>query len=119
MPVRQILDKADHDQAVEQAKKTPTIIYVSNDVMPTCKAFAGCYEEAAASTNPEGVAFYQMELSSKTSPLFKFTANQLPILVFICGDSWCRTAMAANKKDLSEGLTVHKLLAKTSHSDTD
>lgn len=58
-----------------------------------------------------GVEFAQMEISSETSSLFKFSPNQLPVLVFMCrehggtGDMWCKTVMGADLEGLRGGVS--------------
>lgn len=79
--VIQILDKPGHDQVVAQSKGIPTVIYVSNSVLPACKAFQPKYEELARKWSSKGIKFAQLEFTSATSMMFKFAPNQLPISV--------------------------------------
>lgn len=94
--VIQIATKAEHDELVGQSKSLPTVIYVSNSVLPACKTFTPKYEKLAEQWAPMGIRFCQLEFTEKTSMMFKFAPNQLPITVFMVHDSWCKTVMGAD-----------------------
>lgn len=104
--IHQITDKQEHDAAVEQSKQTPTVIYVSNSNLPICKAFTPQYQDLANKydKHDSDVRFYQMEFQTKTSMLFKFSPNQLPVTVLMVHDAWCKTVMADNLAALEAAL---------------
>ncbi|KAK4543509.1 hypothetical protein LTR36_005403 [Oleoguttula mirabilis] len=114
--ITHLTTKTEHDAAVSAATQTPTVIYLSNSPLPACKAFTPRYEALAAKYNDDaeaarsgngndnGINFCMMELSSETSPMFKFAPNQLPVLVFMVTETWCRTIMGANAKELETGI---------------
>lgn len=106
----QITDKQEHDEAVEQSKKNPTVIYVSNSNLPTCKAFTPIYEGLAHQYSD--IRFCQMELQTKTSMLFKFSPNQLPVTVLMVRDAWCKTVMGDDIRGLKAALEELTLEAK-------
>ena len=97
-----LTNRREHDAAVTAAETTPTVIYLSNSPLPACKTFTPKYSELASKYKT--VQFCIMELSSETSPMFKFAPNQLPVLVFVVKKTWCRTIMAANVRELEAGL---------------
>lgn len=101
--------KAEHDAAVSAAIKTPTVIYLCNSPLPVCKAFTPKYEDlaakhATAAETESSINFCVMELSSETSPMFKFAPNQLPVLVLMVKETWARTIMGANSTELEMGI---------------
>lgn len=100
MTVRQITNKPDLDAVVANAGTM--VIYVSNDVAPSCQSFTPKFEELAARI--DGISFYQMELTIDTSSLFKFAPSQLPVLVLMHSDSWCKTLMGADMSALEAGV---------------
>jgi thioredoxin-like negative regulator of GroEL len=102
--ILQITDKQEHDEAVEQSKQTPTVIYVSNSNLPICKSFTPKYYELAQRHEQSGVRFCQMEFQTKTSMLFKFSPNQLPVTVLMVHDAWCRTVMGDDMAGLEAAL---------------
>ena len=97
-----LTDRPSHDAAVTAAEETPTVIYLCNSPLPACKTFTPKYSELA--TKYQDVQFCIMELTSETSPMFKFAPNQLPVLVFLVKKTWCRTRMGADVKGLEAGL---------------
>lgn len=103
-PILQITDKQEHDEAVEQSKKTPTVIYVSNSNLPNCKDFTPKYEQLAQKHAQSGVRFCQMEFQTKTSMLFKFSPNQLPVTVLVFRDRWAQTVQGAEMRELEAAL---------------
>jgi thioredoxin-like negative regulator of GroEL len=102
--VVQITDRPEHDRVVEESKKTPTVIYVSNSSLPTCRAYTPQYEELAKRRQDTGVRFAQMEFNTNTSMLFKFSPNQLPVTVLMVRDAWCKTVMGPDMKGLESAL---------------
>ncbi|CAK3982308.1 Benzoate 4-monooxygenase [Lecanosticta acicola] len=92
----QILDKPEHDGIVAQSKDMPTVIYVSNSVLPACKAFGPKFHALVEQWSPRGIRFCQLEFTDKTSMMFKFAPNQLPVTVFMVHDNWCKTVMGAD-----------------------
>lgn len=104
MAIHQITDKKEHDGAVEQSKDTPTVIYVSNSNLPTCKSFTPKYTDLAEDVKNSGIRFCQMELQAKTSMLFKFSPNQLPVTVLMVRDAWCKTVMGDDLRGLEAAL---------------
>lgn len=102
MPLHQITNKKEHDDAVSQSLHTPTVIYVSNSNVPVCKSFTPRIEDMAERYS--SIRFYQMELQSETSMLFKFSPNQLPVTVLMVGDRWCRTVMGDDLRELEGAL---------------
>lgn len=107
--VVKITDRAEHDAAVAKSETEPTVIFVCNSSTPVCKAFTPKYEDIAARHADSRVRFYLMEFNNSTSMMFKFAPNQLPVVVFMCRGTWCRTIMGANVKELEDG--VRRLVA--------
>ncbi|KAK5121830.1 hypothetical protein LTR85_004705 [Meristemomyces frigidus] len=118
-PITYLTTKAEHDAAVSVAVHTPTVIYLCNSPLPVCKAFTPKYETLAAKYAAEDAAaepamasggrsksikFCMMELSSETSPMFKFAPNQLPVLVLMVRTNWAKTIMGADAKELEAGI---------------
>lgn len=101
--VFQIADRASHDELMEQAHGSgrPTVLYVSNSSLPGCKVFTPRFE--ALARERFDVSFFQVEYSRNTHDLFKFSPNQLPVLVLVKGH-WARTIMGANYDELVEGV---------------
>ena len=97
-----LTDRPSHDAAVTAAEETPTVIYLCNSPLPDCKTFTPKFESLAAKY--QDVQFCILELTSETSPMFKFAPNQLPVLVFVVKKTWCRTIMGANVRDLEAGI---------------
>jgi len=102
MAILQITNKQEHDNAVSQSKQTPTVIYVSNSNLPTCRKFTPKYEELAQKY--PSIWFCQMELQTETSMLFKFSPNQLPVTVLMVRDAWCKTVMGDDVRGLEAAL---------------
>jgi hypothetical protein len=115
--ITQITSHADNASLVSRAESTgkPTIIYVSNSTLPLCKVFSPKFYDLASQFNTERegqVEFAQIEFSSETSMLFKFSPNQLPVLVFMGRDRgmggggklWCKTVMGADLEGLEQGV---------------
>lgn len=107
----QITDAASHSEITSQAElqSKPTIIYVSDSALPPCKTFTPNYESLISRYKAKyDIAFAQMENTPKTSMLFKFTPNQLPVLTLMCrergGSMWAKTIMGANLKELESGI---------------
>lgn len=94
--ITQIIDKQTHDKVVDESERTPTIIYVSNYALPICREFTPQYEDLAQKHSKEQsvVNFCQMEITSETSAMFKFSPNQLPVLVLMCRGPWSKTMMS-------------------------
>lgn len=97
--IYQITDKSSLQRVGAGAEKTPTVIYVSNDALPACREFTPKYEALAEKySNRDGqetsVRFTQSELSSETSALFKFSPNQLPVLLFSSPGPKTKTLMS-------------------------
>ena len=99
----QLGNKAKHDGVIHDCETTdtPTVIYVSNSALPTCKTFTPKYESLA--TEIEGVRFCQLDFSNETSMMFKFSPNQLPVVVLMRA-RWCRTLMSPSMKELRAGI---------------
>jgi thiol-disulfide isomerase/thioredoxin len=97
-------------EAESQGK--PTVTYVSSSVLPACKAFTPKYEDLAFQyTVKYDITFGQIDYTSDTSMLFKFSPNQLPVLTFMCrenekgsGNMWAKTVMGADLKALESGI---------------
>ena len=111
-----IPNKATHDEIVNKAhsdskNSTPTIIYVSNSALPICRAFTPKYEDLAEKYSKAGglesnVKFCQLDFSSETSAMFKFSPNQLPVIVFLCKGPWSKTMMSPNVEQLEDGIKM-------------
>lgn len=107
--VIQIPDKPAHDKIVDESEGTPTIIYVSNSALPICRDFTPKYEALAdkynkSSGGERSIRFCQLDFSSETSAMFKFSPNQLPVVVFLCKGPWSRTMMSPNVQQLEGGI---------------
>lgn len=100
-PIVPIPDKETHERLIA-SNPPPTVLYLSSSVLPACKAFTPHFERLAREWN--GIRFCQMEYSSETSALFKFTQAQLPIVVLICGERWCRTLLGLTVEEVERGL---------------
>lgn len=113
-PIIQITNAASHSSFNEKAQSQgkPSIIYVSNSVLPACKTFTPKYESLASRYSAEyDITFAQIEYAPDTSMLFKFAPNQLPVLTLMCresekgsGNMWAKTVMGADLKALESGI---------------
>ena len=103
-----ISNKEEHDKVVAESATTPTIIYLSNYVLPICKDFTPKYEALAKRYRSErsetSIRFTQMETTPETSPMFKFAPNQLPVVILLSEGRWCRTLMSPTIKELEAGI---------------
>ena len=114
--ITQIPNKQVHDTMVAESEGTPTVIYVSNSSLPACKAFTPKYEaladehdrnvssEYADIPAERSIRFCQLDFSNETSMMFKFSPNQLPVVVLISEGCWCRTLMSPSVKELESGI---------------
>ena len=107
--ITQITNKQNHDKVVDESENTPTIIYVSNSALPVCKEFSSKYEALADKHNQgrggeRPTRFCQMEITSETSAMFKFSPNQLPVVVLLCSGPWSRTMMSPSIQQLESGI---------------
>jgi thioredoxin-like negative regulator of GroEL len=98
--ITSITTREEHDAVVAASDTTPTVIYLCNDVTPACKAFTPKYEVLAAKYAYTDITFAIMEFNNRTSMMFKFAPNQLPVIPLMYGGRWCRTVTAANMQDL-------------------
>lgn len=102
-----IPDKTTHDRIVDEAYSIPTVIYVSNSSLPMCKSFTPQYQSLAKRLQDQGrkdcsklnVRFCELEFATETAMMFKFSPNQLPVIVLLCKDAdkgglWARTMMS-------------------------
>lgn len=105
-PITDVPDKPAHDRLLADSLHRPTVLYLSSSVLPACKAFTPTYEALAARHQAAGsrVRFAQMEYSSQTSALCKFAQAQLPVVVFMCADRWCRTLLGPTGKEVAAGV---------------
>lgn len=97
--ITQITDKSSLQKVGAEAESTPTVIYVSNGALPACREFTPEYEALAEKYSKQdgqgtSVRFTQSELSSETSALFKFSPNQLPVLLFLSPGPRTKTLMS-------------------------
>ena len=104
--VVQITNRAKHDEVVSRSKQTPTVLHVSNSALPTCKAFSPRYEQLATQHAANGITFAEMDFSTETSYLFKFSPNQLPVTVAMYGDRWAKTVMGADMRGIEEAIGI-------------
>lgn len=104
--ITQISDKATHDRIITDAVSTPTVLYLSSSVLPGCKTFTPEYEDLAERSLTEdwGLRFCQMEYTSHTSPMFKFAQAQLPVVIFIYTERWCKTLLSPSVREVERGL---------------
>ena len=105
----QIPNRQVHDTIVAESESKPTVIYVSNSVLPACKAFTPKYESIAdkhnnGNTGKQAIKFCQLEITSETSAMFKFSPNQLPVVVFMCKGPWSKTLMSPTVKEFEDGI---------------
>lgn len=112
----QITNQATHDKIVDESAQTPTVIYVSNSALPICKSFTPKYEALQDKYNggnngQMSVRFCQLEISSETSAMFKFSPNQLPVIVLCSRGPWSRTLMSPSVAKLEEA--VEDMLERT------
>lgn len=115
-PITPIPDKPTHDQIVAESSSTPTIIYVCNSSLPHCKAFTPQYEalayklqtESRTNCSKRNVKCCTLEFGTETAAMFKFSPNQLPVVVLMCADrdgkSWARTMMSPRIEELEEAV---------------
>ena len=110
--VIQIRNRAEHDQIVAASKTTPTVIHVSNSALPVCKAFSPQYAQMAQKHEQDGIKFAEMDFTSETSYMFKFSPNQLPVTVCIVREgmntSWAKTVMGTNMNELEMAIDLLK-----------
>ncbi|EME48639.1 hypothetical protein DOTSEDRAFT_49073 [Dothistroma septosporum NZE10] len=112
--VVQIHNKQEHDEVVAHSKDIPTVIYVSNSSLPACKTFSPKYEDLAQRWSHSGIQFCQLEFTSETSMMFKFSPNQLPVTVFMVRDSWAKTVMGPDLREVEAALEELQKTAQTS-----
>jgi thiol-disulfide isomerase/thioredoxin len=110
--ITQIPDKRTHDNIVAESASIPTIIYVSNSSLPHCKAFTPQYEalanrlqeERKTNCSKRNVRFCELGFATETAAMFKFSPNQLPVIVLMCNDrdgkNWARTMMSPRIREL-------------------
>lgn len=99
----EITDKASLDAVTKQAKATPTFIYIHNSSIPVCKNFTPVFEQYTQDASNRTIRFCTMDYSNTTSALMKFAPNQMPVLIAMVGERWCRSILGADRKAL-EGL---------------
>ncbi|KXT09197.1 hypothetical protein AC579_424 [Pseudocercospora musae] len=108
----QIRNRAEHDHIVAASKTTPTVIHVSNSALPVCKAFSPKYAQLAQKYEQDGIKFAEMDFTSETSYMFKFSPNQLPVTVCVVREgmntSWAKTVMGANVNELEMAIDLLK-----------
>ena len=107
--IDQIPNRAVHDAIVAESEQTPTVIYVSNSALPVCKTFTPKYETLAnncsrGNETTRSIRFCQLNFTSETSMMFKFSPNQLPVVVLMCNGTWCKTLMSPSLKELESGI---------------
>jgi thiol-disulfide isomerase/thioredoxin len=110
----QITDAASYSTFTKEAEwqGKPTVTYVSNSVLPACKTFTPKYENLVSHYGSKyDITFGQIDYTSDTSMLFKFSPNQLPVLALMCresekgsGNMWAKTIMGADLKALESGI---------------
>lgn len=104
---RSIINKDTHDQLVKRCTNNniPTILHVYNSAVPRCQAFLTKLESWATSSSypDQKIQYAKMDYTSKTSFMFKFAPNQLPITVLMVGPGWARTVTGAELEQI-EGL---------------
>lgn len=105
-PIVPVPDKAAHDRVISEAVETPTVLYLSSSVLPACKSLTPEFEGLAERyrTDGSGLRFCQMEYSSETSPMFKFTQAQLPVVIFVYTERWCKTLLSPTLEEVEAGL---------------
>jgi hypothetical protein len=94
----EITDKASLDELTEHCKSQPSFLFITNSSLPVHKTFQLIFEDVANDSSNEDIHFCLMDYSDTTSPLMKFAPNQLPVLIVMHGESWCRTVMGADRK---------------------
>ena len=92
----QIKNREEHDSIVSrenQERNIPVVIYVTSST-PASRALTPSI--IALSKKQEfveaGVQWYEMELTSETSPMIKFGPQNCPI-VFLFRGTWCETLL--------------------------
>jgi len=123
----QITSAASYSTFTNSAESTgkPTVTYVFNSVLPACKVFTPKYENLASHCSSKyDIIFGQIDYTSDTSMLFKFSPNQLPVLTLVCresergsGNMWAKTVMGADLKALESG--IEELLDRAGLQRTD
>ena len=103
---RTITDKPTLDAATHNAISHPTLLYIHNSSLPSYGTFTSILEEVLLNdaANHE-IGFYYMDYCDTTSSLMKFAPNQMPVLVAMYGENWCRTILGADRKGI-EGLIL-------------
>jgi thioredoxin-like negative regulator of GroEL len=121
-----IPNKAVHDTVVAESAHTPTVIYVCNSSLPICKSFTPQYESLAhklqdqsrTNCSKRNVKLCVLEFGTETSAMFKFSPNQLPVVVLMCSDregkNWARTMMSPRIGELEEAVEDMRERAGTS-----
>ena len=105
--ITHIPNKFVHDKIIAESATTPTVLYLSNSVLPFCKAFTPKYEALAEkhkSNDASSVRFTQMENTPETSPMFKFAPNQLPVVILISEGRWAKTLMSPSIEEVERGI---------------
>ena len=100
-PIRsEITNEASLDAATAKAINTPTLLYIYNSSLPIYKNFTPTFEEITSKAGNDAIAIYYMDYSDTTSSLMKFAPNQMPVLVVMYGENWCRTIIGGDRKAL-------------------
>lgn len=116
-PITQVPDKPTHDRILADSITRPTILYLSSSVLPACKSFTPEYERLASTyqssqSDELSLRFCQMEYSNQTSPMFKFAQAQLPVVIFMVADRWCKTLLSPTVKEVESGIEELKEKAR-------
>lgn len=110
--VIKIHNRAEHDSIVSSSRTTPTVIHVSNSALPICKAFSPRFAQLAEKYEQDGLTFAEMDFTSETSYMFKFSPNQLPVTVLIVREglntAWAKTVMGPELKELEAAIEMLK-----------
>ena len=98
----QIKNREEHDSIVSrenQKRNIPIVIYVTSST-PASRALTPSI--IALSKKQEfvdaGVQWYEMELTSETSPMIKFGPQNCPIM-FLFRGSWCETLLGIRSSE--------------------
>lgn len=97
MSIVTLKDQSTHDAAVAKAESgTPTIIYVSFEPSPICRAFTSHF--AGLAGKHQDITFCQIEYDKETSPMLKFGPQHTPIMVMIEARR-CQTLLQPSVRD--------------------
>lgn len=94
MDFEQIVDKESHDAVINkpnQAANIPVVIVVTSST-PASKSLLPELAELSKKDELNGLKWYEMQLTDKTTPMIKFGPQNCPIVILMKG-FYCETLL--------------------------